>query len=61
VVSYELLKQKFSPKWFMNELAVPTSTARLDTIEFVEFTERCRVWANEFFGLQIPLPGEVTV
>lgn len=44
-----------------HEIAVPTSTTRLDTIEFVEYTERCRVWANEFLGLQIPLPGEVTV
>jgi hypothetical protein len=29
---HELLKQKFSPKWHRNELAIPTSTARLDTI-----------------------------
>ena len=39
-------------------LAVPTSTTRLDTSAFVEYTEKCRVWANEFLGLQIPLPGE---
>lgn len=32
---------------------------RLDTLAFVEYTEKCRMWANEFLGLQIPLPGEV--
>jgi hypothetical protein len=28
-----------------------------DTIEFVEYTEKCRMWANESLGLEIPLPG----
>jgi len=37
------------------------STTSLDTHMFVEYTEKCRLWANEFLGLQIPLPGEVTV
>ena len=32
---------------------------RLDTLEFTEYVEKCRVWANEFLGLNIPLPGEV--
>jgi hypothetical protein len=70
---HELLKQKFSPKWYFQETAlsaamskniaqsIPTSTTRLDTLEFVEYTEKCRLWANEFLGLNIPLPGEVTV
>ena len=70
---HELLKQKFSPKWYFQESAlsaamskniaqsIPTSTAHLDTIAFVEYTEKCRLWANEFLGLNIPLPGEVTV
>jgi hypothetical protein len=63
---HELLKQKFSPKWHWNTpvtitptLSVPTSTTRLDTLEFVEYTEKCRIWANEFLNLNIPLPGEV--
>ena len=64
---HELLKQMFSPKWYVfwkdplsdKELAIPTSTTRLDTLAFVEYTEKCRMWANEFLGLQIPLPGEV--
>ena len=57
---HELLKQLHSPKWHLGEQAIPTSTTRLDTIEFVEYTERCRIWGSEFLGLQIPLPGEVT-
>ena len=63
---HELLKQMFSPKWhfasnLMGASSIPTSTARLDTIAFVEYTEQCRLWANEFLGLQIPLPGEVSI
>jgi hypothetical protein len=65
---HELLKQMFSPKWYAHfstltdtSKGIPTSTTRLDTIEFVEYTEKCRMWANEFLGLEIPLPGEVTV
>lgn len=64
---HELLKMKFSPKWFfyspreVDNVGVPTSTTRLDTIACVEYTEKCRIWANEFLGLQIPLPGEVIV
>ena len=62
---HELLKFNLSPKWHfqagMVGGGVPTSTTRLDTLQFVEYTERCRMWANEFLGLQIPLPGEVTI
>ena len=64
---HELLKQMFSPKWHIatgNEIGsegIPTSTTRLDTLEFVEYSEKCRVWANDFLGLNIPLPGEVSV
>jgi hypothetical protein len=57
---HELLKQRFSPKWYfvigeVDRGAVPTSTTRMDTIQFVDY----RVWATEFLGLDIPLPGEV--
>ncbi len=67
---HELLKLKFAPRWHFPEqvpsgmfvdLSIPLSTTRLDTLEFTEYTEKCRLWANEFLGLQIPLPGEVTV
>jgi hypothetical protein len=62
-----LLKQMFSPKWHypnggsLKTLGIPTSTTRLDTLQFVEYTERCRMWSNEFLGLQIPLPGEANL
>jgi hypothetical protein len=42
-------------------MAIPISTARLDTLEFMDYTERCRLRTNELFGLNIPLPGEVAV
>lgn len=56
---HEALKMMFSPKWHLGDKVIPTSTTRLDTLEFVEYTERCRVWGSEFLGLNIPLPGEV--
>ena len=60
---HELLKFNFSLRWHFQSRGVgggvPTSTTRLDTLAFVEYTERCRLWANEFLGLNIPLPGEV--
>lgn len=59
---HELLKARFSPRWyFADSFSVPNSSTRLDTIEFTEYTEKCRLWANEFLGLQIPLPGETAV
>lgn len=36
------------------------STTELSTIEFNEFTESIRLWANDFLGLQLPLPNEET-
>lgn len=36
------------------------STADLSTVEMSEFTEKIRVWANDFLGLQLPLPDEDT-
>jgi len=64
--THELSKQIFPPRWHFarmggTEHSTPTSTTRLDTLAFVEYREKCRMWANEFLGLQISLPGEVTV
>ena len=59
---HELLSLKFSPRWHFpaeGVASIPTSTTRLDTIAFTDYIEKCRMWANEFLGLQIPLPGEV--
>ena len=63
---HELLKQMFSPKWhypagLIGAAGIPTSTTRLDTLEMTDYIEKCRLWANEFLGLNIPLPGEVMV
>ena len=61
---HELLKHMFSPKWAFGSnriVRIPTSTTRLDTLEFVDYTEKCRLWANDFLGLNIPLPGEVAL
>jgi hypothetical protein len=34
------------------------STTQLTTVEFNEFTEKIRLWSNDFLGLQLPLPSE---
>jgi len=39
-------------------IKVYRSTADLSTVEFNEFTENIRLWANDFLGLQLPLPNE---
>lgn len=41
------------------EYRYPLSTADLSTVEFENYTERCRRFAAEFFGIYIPLPNEV--
>ena len=61
---HELLKIMCAPKWrfaagYPSGIVVPTSTTGLDTLAFVEYTEKCRMWANEFLGLQIPLLGKL--
>lgn len=33
-------------------------TSELDTVEMLMFLDRCRFWAREFLGIQIPDPGE---
>jgi hypothetical protein len=56
---HEALKQMFAPKWFLGDKPIPTSTTRLDTIEFESYLEQCRHWAESFLGVVIPLPNEV--
>lgn len=34
------------------------STAELTTVQFEEFTERCRQFIYEWFGMDVPLPNE---
>ena len=46
---HEALKQMWSPKWhFGANVSVPSSTIRLDILAFLDYTEKCRMWANEF-------------
>jgi hypothetical protein len=54
-------KMKFSSHRTLHDLVVPESTKDKDTIEFANYCERVRQWANEYLGLRIPSPGEVTV
>lgn len=36
------------------------STTSLDTKEFEDYAEKCRVWMNDMLGIHVPLPNEVT-
>jgi len=63
---HELLKQMFSLKWFLSVphlgvsgFGIPTSTTRMEALVFTDYIEKCRLWANEFLGLQIPFRGEI--
>lgn len=35
------------------------STTKLNTKEFEDYAELCRVWMNENLGIHVPLPNEV--
>jgi hypothetical protein len=36
------------------------STTTLTTLEFEQYTEKCRMWMQENLGIHVPLPNEVT-
>ena len=40
------------------ERTVGGSTQPMNTLEFEEYAEKCRLWAQEFLDLKIPLPNE---
>ena len=56
------LKQLFLPRQFVKlgskEIETTKSTTDLDTLEFENYLERVRVWANTELGITIPLPNE---
>ena len=61
--AHELMKSKFNFVEIANEstgevINLPLSTAKLSTMDFEIFIEKCRNFAYEFFGVQIPLPNE---
>ena len=59
---HELLKAKFLQKEIINKhdgevIYVPGSTAKLTTIEFNEFIEKCQKFAAEYLGIVIADPN----
>lgn len=60
--THEALKAKFNTGEIKNESGVQEefvlSTAKLRTVEFMEYLDKIQRWANEFLGLVIPLPNE---
>ncbi|MGF7219071.1 hypothetical protein GGR92_005251 [Spirosoma lacussanchae] len=39
---------------------MPGSTKRLSTVEFSTYVDKCRMWAAEFFGINIPDPVQIS-
>lgn len=40
------------------ERTVGGSTQNMNTLEFEEYAEKCRIWAQDYLELKIPLPNE---
>jgi hypothetical protein len=61
---HEFLKIKLNSVEIHNQDGVvermPMSTTELSTMEFEEYTENVRRWANDLLGVTIPLPNEQT-
>lgn len=60
---HEFIKARFLQKEVINKktgevLLVPGSTAKLTTIEFNEFIEKCQRFASEFLSVVIPDPNQ---
>lgn len=56
--AHEAMKWMFLRKQVGN-LFTTRSTAILSTIEFEDFVERVRIWAQTDLNLKIPLPNEI--
>jgi len=59
---HEVLKSTLLPKeldFGIMKVISSRSTTSLNTSEFEEYLEKVRVWANQEFGVIIPLPNEV--
>lgn len=62
-VVHEFLKANFNYKELVNKdtgevIKVPKSTTESTTIEFEEYQDRCRMFADEYLNIIIPLPNE---
>lgn len=63
--AHELLKQNCNWKEVVNtatgeSVKLAQSTANLSTMEFEEYLEKCRRFAEEYLNVRIPLPNEQT-
>jgi len=61
---HEALKSTLLPKEFefaTMKITSSRSTTSLNTSEFEEYLEKVRIWANQEFGVIIPLPNEVAL
>lgn len=60
--THEALKAKFNVHEILNDKGVSDeivkSTAKLRTIEFMEYLDRITMWAAQFLGITIPAPNE---
>ena len=60
-MAHDILKGRFNVKEVMlggSPVLVPQSTTELSTAEYGEYIEKCRDFVAEFFGIDIPAPGE---
>jgi len=55
---HEALKWKFLKVHSDTEMPTVKSTSELSTIEFEDFMANVRMWALDFFGLEIELPQD---
>lgn len=60
--AHELLKERCNFKELVKEykpLKITLSTAKLSTVEFNDYIERCRQFVFNWFQIDIPLPNEI--
>jgi hypothetical protein len=63
--AHEILKLKCNPKELANKKTgetfnVGSTTSQLTTVGMMEYFARCREFINEWFGRNVPEPGEQT-
>jgi hypothetical protein len=59
--AHDFLKEKFNFSEHINEdtgeaIRIPRSTADISTVEFTQYIERCRLFIEEWFHIEIPDP-----
>lgn len=64
--THELLKSKFNSEKIVNDetgevLEIPKSTARLNTVEMMDYIAKIQMWAAEFLNIVIPDPDTQVV